>query len=903
MDRVIVFSHEDAFLFELSESEVYELRRHEEINGEHYLTITTTTVLQKEQRILTQDATGKWYEWVVTTEDMEHAGGRFMVGTYMAVWSLQHDLSTVPVSVMVGLTTPVGAQQALTSLLSTTSRWEVGTVTVTTVAGASMYRTLVWNGLATLISVWGGEVDAEITVDGTKVTSRAVSLWSHQGSSEATRRFDYGADLVGIKRRVESDPFACRIIPLGKGEESEGGGYGRKITIESVNDGKDYLQNDDVVAYVRVPTENGYEYPTIYAENPEIETPLELKAWGESVLEELTSPRVSYEADVLQLSQAGMDVYGIALGDLVHCVDRKFSPEGLRVAGRVTGIDANLLDPSDTQVTIGYLSKSLSAAMQESLAQLDSRIDATIASTEGAAELTDAYVARIISRLNEEANLTGGYFYYVVGQGVRTYDTAVSDPTVGSEASQVVEIKGGNIRIANSRTSSGDWDWKTVIVSGHLAIDLVTAARLVAGYIGSPSGNYWNLDTGDFQLAATATLGGRTVTQMQSDISGASSAASAAQQAVTDLSTQQAIFDLLTDNGVIQGLYMSNGQLYVNASYIQSGTLRLGGANNGNGTLVVYDASGTQIGKMDNTGLDIAGALTLLYVVTAGERWIDAKLDIATSLPFETTDSSAMYGLSIEHHYGYHGGIVTGLYLMTQMYQKSYIGANGTLLIQNNLSNSNYKNYVSLSTNTATVMASTTDDTKYADMTVDASGQASFGAYNGSRSTTFQVVYSGVTVQGSFYVTGTKSRVAKTSYGKRLLYCDEAASPLFTDVGSGTIGEDGLCYVEIDDIFSEAARTDLSYQVFLQKCGRGDLWVAEKHHNYFVVEGTPSLPFDWQLKARQRDYENDRIEDYGLNDTIAEDDPISIASEPMSAYDDDMRYAELLESIYADELA
>ena len=894
MDRVIVFSHEDAFLFELSESDVYELRRHEEINGEHYLTITTTAVLQKEQRILTQDATGKWYEWVVATEDMEHAGGTYMVGTYMAVWSLQHDLSTIPVSVMVGLVTPVGAEQALTALLSTTDRWGVGTVTVTKTGGASMYRTLVWNGLATLISVWGGEVDAEITVDGTKVTGRAVSLLSHQGNSEATRRFDYGADLVGIKRKVESDPFACRIIPLGKGEESEGGGYGRKITIEDVNDGKDYLQNDNVVAYVRVPTAGGYEYPTIYAENPEIETPLELKAWGESVLEELTSPKVSYEANVLQLSQAGMDVYGIALGDLVHCVDRKFSPEGLRVAGRVTGIDANLLDPSDTQVTIGYLSKSLSAAMQESLAQLDSRIDATIASTEGAAELTDAYVARIISRLNEEANLTGGYFYYVVGQGVRTYDTAVSDPTVGSEASQVVEIRGGNIRIANSRTSSGDWDWKTVIVSGHLAIDLVTAARLVAGYIGSPSGNFWNLDTGDFQLAATATLGGRTVTQMQSDISGASSAAASAQQAVSNLSTQQAIFDLLTNNGVIQGLYMSNGQLYVNASYIQSGTLKVGGANNGNGVIQVIDATNNVLSQLDSSGIsmimegyrtgsthtvkmgivngyDISGnsrSYRGLFIETNGESTVDTKLIISA-----TESGAAGSGSSPDS--------------MT-WYRQSLILADGSLEMRS--FNSDTRKYAQVQLGMNYLFLGAADPNSYGSgASLALSGSMARNDMNGSL-----VVSGNFTVAASY----TKSKIASTTnYGDRLLYCYETPTPMFGDIGNGKTGADGLCYVSIDDVFAETVNVCANYQVFLQKCGDGDIWVEEKNQSYFVVKGTPNLAFDWEVKAKQRNFETLRLDDNNLNDIIVEEENVST---PESCYNEDVEYVTTIESLYKD---
>ena len=124
-----------------------------------------------------------------------------------------------------------------------------------------------------------------------------------------------------------------------------------------------------------------------------------------------------------------------------------------------------------------------------------------------------------------------------------------------------------------------------------------------------------------------------------------------------------------------------------------------------------------------------------------------------------------------------------------------------------------------------------------------------------------------VYIYGTFGVTGTKNRIASTEdYGDRLLYCYETPEPTFGDVGSGTIGEDGTTIVSIDPVFAEAARTDLHYQAFLQKCGPGDLWVAEKAPTHFVVEGTPGLAFDWEVKARQTEYESTRLESRELEE-------------------------------------
>lgn len=67
--------------------------------------------------------------------------------------------------------------------------------------------------------------------------------------------------------------------------------------------------------------------------------------------------------------------------------------------------------------------------------------------------------------------------------------------------------------------------------------------------------------------------------------------------------TNEQVFNMLTNNGAIKGIYMENGELYFSFTYAQGGTLKLGGSNNGNGLLSILNASGTQVGYIDNTGV------------------------------------------------------------------------------------------------------------------------------------------------------------------------------------------------------------------------------------------------------------------------------------------------------------
>ena len=123
---------------------------------------------------------------------------------------------------------------------------------------------------------------------------------------------------------------------------------------------------------------------------------------------------------------------------------------------------------------------------------------------------------------------------------------------------------------------------------------------------------------------------------------------------------------------------------------------------------------------------------------------------------------------------------------------------------------------------------------------------------------------------GSFIVNGTKNKMEDTpSYGKKLLYCYEMTSPMYGDVGHGRTDENGVCYIGIDPVFYETIDNSHEYYVFLQKYGEGDIYVAERQADYFVVRGTPDMEFAWEIKAKQQGYATERLEDLAEPDVEA----------------------------------
>ena len=129
------------------------------------------------------------------------------------------------------------------------------------------------------------------------------------------------------------------------------------------------------------------------------------------------------------------------------------------------------------------------------------------------------------------------------------------------------------------------------------------------------------------------------------------------------------------------------------------------------------------------------------------------------------------------------------------------------------------------------------------------------------------LVMSGASIEarGNFSVaTGySKNKILQTdNYGERALYCYETPSPFYGDIGEGEIGADGVAYIWLDPIFAETIKTE-QYQVQLQAYGQGECYVAERAGAYFKVVGTAGLPFGWELKAKQGDLGDKRLDAHG----------------------------------------
>lgn len=639
-------------------------------DGTDTLDITTIGEINKDERIVFKDSMGRWAEYLCQSTQTARAAGMPVTVAY-CTGSIA-ELSRTYIEDKRNRN--ANAKACLAKALEGT-RWAVGTVetgTITGTANLAFYHCTVLEAIQKTADTYGLEVQTEYQPDptGNRIGRRIIHLVEHRGTANTTKRFEYGKDLTQIKRDIDSGDVITRLYGWGKGIEQTNdqgeatGGYSRKISFADVNNGKPYVQDDQALANWGIPGPDGTRHHSeASVDFPDCEDPKELLNLTKAALKTRTTPTVSYTADVTALGQAGYDPEGTDVGDSVQIIDTSFT-NPLRLEGRILQIEEDLAGSlAETKITLGNIRQSYTqrlAAQQQALDKLVSNSGAWNSAAGG----TGPYMKDLIDRINQIMNATGGYTYLKPGQGIYVYDKPEDqNPT------QCIHIGGGYWRIADHKKANGDWDFRSLANGKGLFADTIFTGRLsdAAGL------NFWDMDTGEFSLSARSAVGGKTVQEYADGaLSDANSYTDAAKQAaITEAKrqadaaleaakkaaaagdtstleaaksyadntaashvntfekalTQQYIFNKLTNNGQLQGLYMSGGLLYVNATYLRSGIIS--GArsywNLDSGIFSMSDANGFETVHLDGDG--VHNTLTGTFQTgTSGSRlWMSPK--------------------------------------------------------------------------------------------------------------------------------------------------------------------------------------------------------------------------------------------------------------------------------------
>lgn len=232
--------------------------------------------------------------------------------------------------------------------------------------------------------------------------------------------------------------------------------------------------------------------------------------------------------------------------------------------------------------------------------------------TLGDKSVTDIAQEEVVKQVQDitSDNIIKGY--YLTEQNVKDYWSTQSAYTYEYG---VQDVDGGKnaIKINGTGAQFGTKNYKPIKVTGNYTFSFwikTSVATQVYAYLGSKTILNAKTTTEWKRLQVTTTLSSLPNDSLNSLRILTSSVGSSVKfdtyiymPKLEYAYTNEQVFNMLTNNGAIKGMYMENGELYFSFTYAHGGTLKLGGSNNGNGLLSILNASGTQVGYIDNTGV------------------------------------------------------------------------------------------------------------------------------------------------------------------------------------------------------------------------------------------------------------------------------------------------------------
>ena len=228
-------------------------------------------------------------------------------------------------------------------------RFKVGLVTVTDpnnyIARAnSNYPNTLDELMDKLVDPLGGYIVFTTGESGDRVIN-----WLQYYPSRPVQSIDFGENLLDYSNVRSAEQIATALIPLGAKLPATGE-IEPRLTIETVNDGKDYIYDEDAVRRY------GWIYTTRVWDD--VTVPENLLTKGRAALAEMVMPTESIELSALDMSALNADISAFRLGDIVPV---RSDPHNLNSAYLLSKQTIDVLRPETNSITLGYSGQRLTS--------------------------------------------------------------------------------------------------------------------------------------------------------------------------------------------------------------------------------------------------------------------------------------------------------------------------------------------------------------------------------------------------------------------------------------------------------------------------------------------------------------------------------------------------------------
>lgn len=250
---------------------------------------------------------------------------------------------------------PVLYSQFLTNHNSQVDPWkqfQIGNVTVTDPNGyinreSAQYPNTFDEMTEKLVNLLGGYLKPRFQ-DGVRYLD-----YLQEAGKTNSQVIKFGENLLDLTEYITAENVFTVLIPLGAEQQDADGNDMGKLTVKSVNGGKDYIENElGISTFGRITRVQEWDDVTI-ADN--------LLKKGTDFLKQGIEMSVSLTMKAIDLHLIDVKTESIEVGDKVRVVS---PPHNLDAFFQCTRIELNLLEPDKSEYTFGLTSTSLTDRVQ-----------------------------------------------------------------------------------------------------------------------------------------------------------------------------------------------------------------------------------------------------------------------------------------------------------------------------------------------------------------------------------------------------------------------------------------------------------------------------------------------------------------------------------------------------------
>ena len=160
----------------------------------------------------------------------------------------------------------------------------------------------------------------------------------------SSQKIEFGSNLKNYTKTVNAEAIATAIIPLGaEVDDGDDDTENPKLTITSVNGGKDYVYSEEGVAL--------YGWITKVVEWGDVTNASNLKRKAEEYLKDSINQNVTIELNAIDLHLLDKSIESFKVGDYIHVVSEPHNFDSILLCNKQT---IDLLKPENDSVVLGY---------------------------------------------------------------------------------------------------------------------------------------------------------------------------------------------------------------------------------------------------------------------------------------------------------------------------------------------------------------------------------------------------------------------------------------------------------------------------------------------------------------------------------------------------------------------